>query len=105
MKPDFKGGFRRRLKGLLLNRVHSMITCREFEDFILQYLDNELSQKQHSMFEWHIRLCRECREYLAAYQQTLKLAKSVVSNPEASVPEKVPEDLIKAILASRESLE
>ena len=58
-------------KGQMLKRMHRMITCREFEDFVLQYLDDELSVRQRAMFEFHLRICRECREYLAAYHQDI----------------------------------
>jgi hypothetical protein len=43
-------------KGLMLKRMHRMITCTEFEDFVLQYLDDELSVRQRSMFEFHLRI-------------------------------------------------
>jgi anti-sigma factor RsiW len=103
MNGAHPGGVRRWLKGLMLKRVHYMITCKEFEDFVLQYLDGELSDRQRSIFEWHIRLCRECREYLAAYRRTLEIAGAVLAPPDASIPEDVPEDLIVAILDAREN--
>ena len=31
----------RRIKGIMLKRMHGMITCREFEEFVLNYLDGE----------------------------------------------------------------
>jgi predicted anti-sigma-YlaC factor YlaD len=103
MKHAHPGGVRRWLKGLMLKRVHNMITCKEFEYFVLLYLEGELSDKQTSVFEWHIRLCRECREYLAAYRRTLEVANAVIARPNAPAPEDAPEDLIKAILDARES--
>jgi predicted anti-sigma-YlaC factor YlaD len=78
-----------------------MISCNVFEDFVLRYLDGELSERQQSVFEWHLRLCRECREYLAAYQRTLEIASSVSTPSPSSVPDDVPEDLVKAILDAR----
>ncbi len=92
---------RRWLKGQMLQRVHGMITCAEFEDFILRYLEGELTDKQRTVFEWHLRLCRECREYLAAYQRALEVAKVELSEPKAWAGDDVPEDLIKAILEAR----
>lgn len=89
------------LKGQMLKRVHGMITCREFEDFVQDYLDGELSVKQKSLFELHLRLCRECREYLTAYQRSLELGKRVFDESMANLPEEVPEDLIRAIVESR----
>lgn len=103
MKPTHSGGVRRWLKGLFLKHAHNMITCKEFEDFVLRYLEGELSDKQKSIFEWHLRWCRECREYLAAYQRTLEIADAVLAPPDQPVPTDVPEDLIKAILAAREN--
>lgn len=96
------GGIGRRLKGLMLRRVHYMMTCKEFEDFVLRYLDGEISGKQKTMFEWHLRLCRECREYLAAYERTREITVAVLAEPDAPVAPDVPEDLITAILEARE---
>lgn len=101
MSHAHQGGVRRWLKGQFLKRVHNMITCKEFEDFVLRYLEGELSNKQRSVFEWHLRLCRECREYLAAYQRTQEIAAAVLAPPSAPVPDDVPEDLITAILDAR----
>ncbi len=89
-------------KGQMLKRMHRMITCREFEDFVLQYLDDELSVRQRAMFEFHLRICRECREYLAAYQRTVEIGRAAFKDANEAVPEDVPEDLIKAILEARE---
>ena len=92
----------RRLKGFMLKRMHSMITCREFEEFIMNYLDGSLPRAQRKKFEWHLRICRECREYLAAYRRTIEIGQAVLGPAHESVPEDVPEDLIRAVLDSRE---
>ena len=97
-----ENGMMRRLKGTMLKRMHGMITCREFEEFVLKYLDGDLPSKQAKIFEWHLRICRECREYLAAYKRTIEIGKAVLGPADASVPEDVPEDLIRAVLDSRE---
>jgi len=78
-----------------------MITCEEFEDFILSYLDGELTNRQLSVFEWHLRICKECRDYLAAYCLSTKLAKRALDDPDQPLPEDVPEDLVNAILAAK----
>ena len=102
MNERQKPGLMRRLKGFMLKRMHSMITCREFEEFIMNYLDGSLPNAQVRKFEWHLRICRECREYLAAYQRTIELGQAILGPAHQSVPEDVPEDLIRAILDSRE---
>lgn len=96
-----KTGVRRWLKGLMLKRMHRMITCKEFEDFVLSYLDGGLPSRQRSVFEWHLRICRECRDYLAAYKRALELGRAVLTAADEPVPQDVPEDLIKAILDAR----
>ncbi len=93
-------GLMRRLKGAMMKRMHGMITCREFEAFVLAYLDGELPAKQAKRFEWHMRLCRECREYLAAYRRALGAGQAVLG-AEETLPDDVPEDLIAAILDAR----
>ncbi len=97
-----ENGMMRRLKGTMLRRMHGMITCREFEEFVLRYLDGELPSKQAKIFEWHLRICRECREYLAAYRRTIEIGIAVLGPADESVPDDVPEDLIKAVLDARE---
>ncbi len=94
-------GIWRRIKGLMLKNMHRMLTCREFEEFVLDYLDGNLPARQRSMFEWHMRICRECRDYLAAYQRGMAVTQRVLSSPDEPIPDDVPEDLISAILESR----
>jgi predicted anti-sigma-YlaC factor YlaD len=95
-------GIWRRLKGLMLKHMHRMITCKEFEDFVLNYLEDDLSSAQRSVFELHMRLCRECRDYLAAYQRAQELGLATLGPDEEAVPDDVPEDLVKAILDARD---
>jgi len=92
---------RRWLKGFMLKHMHGMITCKEFEDFVSDYTDGELSSKQRSYFERHLKLCQECRQYLLAYQRTIEVSRAVLLSPDEPVSEDVPEDLIKGILKAR----
>ena len=89
-------------KGQMLKRMHRMITCREFEDFVLQYLDGEVPARQLAMFELHLRICRECRDYLAAYRRTIEIGRAAFKTADEALPDDIPEDLIKAILEARE---
>ena len=101
MNRESKGGLMRRMKGLMLKTMHGMITCREFEAFIIEYLSDELPPKQRKKFEWHIKLCRECREYLEAYRTSMEISKLESKYGTDIHQDDVPEDLIKAILASK----
>ncbi len=48
MKQQHKNSLLRWLKGFMLRHMHGMITCKEFEDFVLDYLDDELPALQRS---------------------------------------------------------
>jgi len=73
----------------------------EFEEFILAYLEDELPSKERFVFELHLKVCSECRAYLAAYKRTMEVSSRAFDHPDAPVPDAVPEDLVKAILAAR----
>ena len=89
------------IKGMMLRRMPLMITCEEFESFILAYLEDELPGRQRRVFEFHLKICRECRDYLAAYRRTVELGKAAFAESAAPLPESVPEDLVKAVLEAR----
>jgi anti-sigma factor RsiW len=89
-------------KGQMLNRMHNMITCKEFEEFIIEYLDGELPARQREIFEFHMRICRECREYLAAYNRTIEISRASFDSARNKISDEVPEDIIKAILKAKE---
>lgn len=90
----------RRLHGMMF-KLPLMITCEAFEDFILCYLDDELTARQKFVFEMHLKLCRECRDYLKAYKTALELAKASGTD-DGTLPQTVPEDLVTAVVAARE---
>lgn len=96
-----QGKIRRRLHGQLF-KLPLMITCHEFESFILAYLEDELSTRQKFVFELHLKMCQECREYLAAYRASLELPRGAIEQDQISLQNEIPEDLIKAILAARD---
>ena len=82
-------------------RIFSL-KCREVIDFLDRYLDGELSPRERREFEWLLRLCRSCRAYLRTYRDTLRFEEVVREELDREVPESVPEELVEAILASRE---
>ena len=101
MSTSVRSTVMRKAKGLMLNHFPMMINCREFEGFLLDDLEETLPPRQRKIFELHMKLCRECREYLAAYKCTLEVSKRVFEDGDATPPDDVPEDLIRAILDAR----
>ena len=91
----------RRFKGFMLRRGPMMMTCAEFETFVLDYLSGDLPAAKRRVFELHLKICRECREYLAAYRETMAVGKAAFTQPTDSLPDDVPEDLVRAIVAAR----
>ena len=81
-------------KGVILSYLPMMITCRQFEDFIMDYLEGTLPKRTRHVFEFHIRACRECREYLAAYQRAREIARE---SQLVSTLSDLPEDLVEAV--------
>jgi hypothetical protein len=79
------------------------VTCREFADFMMDYLSNELSSESRAQFEHHLSLCANCGKYLTSYKETLKLGKHAFEDEDAALPRDVPNELVNAILAARRS--
>ena len=52
---------KKRIHGVMF-KLPLMITCNEFESFILAYLEGDLPKRQKLVFEFHLKMCRECRE-------------------------------------------
>ena len=86
----------------MMFRLPFMIDCEEFDAFIVDYLEGNLTKGQWLKFEMHLKVCRECRVYLQSYKATMELAKGQTDIPfsEMGMGE-VPEGLIKAVLEAR----
>lgn len=79
-----------------------LITCRELIDFLADYFDGALNEQQSADFQRHLARCPSCRAYLATYEKTMRAGKGAMRYDD-SANEDAPEDLIRAILASRNS--
>ena len=64
------------------------------------YLSDELPEDVRVAFDRHRAGCADCTTYLRTYEKTIRLAKTVCAEPEGPVPEGVPEDLVRSILAA-----
>ena len=101
MSRSYVTRIKRWLKGKTGKHMLGMITCVQFEQFIMAYLDDDLPPAQRRVFEWHMKACRECREYLAAYQRSTELASASLGTGNDALPTDVPEDLVRAVLDAR----
>lgn len=88
--------------------VPGMITCEEVDSFLYDFHQGNLPFTQQFKFKMHIAMCSECKAYLDDYRNTIQLSKKAfVSEKELVSPsiDKVPEDLINAILKVRMSID
>jgi anti-sigma factor RsiW len=75
------------------------MNCREFTEFLHEYLFGELPDTERAEFQKHLAECPWCVRYLDSYRKTIHLAKS--SSVEEPPPADAPEELIQAILSAR----
>ena len=90
----------RKLKAMMA-KLPLMVSCQQFEEFVLDYFEGTLSRRQRILFDLHLAFCPDCRAYLAAYRRAMEMGRSVFPEPDAALPEDVPEDLVQAVLAAR----
>jgi anti-sigma factor (TIGR02949 family) len=77
------------------------VTCRDFVEFLSEYLSGELAAAERAEFEAHLAACPACVAYLDTYQKTIRLSKASYACRGDPVPDEVPEQLVQAILAAR----
>ena len=74
--------------------------CRDFVDFLMDYLDGSLGASERGVFESHIDDCPACLTYLDTYRETVRLGTRVCRSDD-ELPPDVPEELVQAILSAR----
>lgn len=80
-----------------------MLTCKEFDDFMVDYLEQDLPVWQKFMCWLHVKVCRECAAFVQQYHRTIALGQKAFDAADEPVPDTVPEELIKAALAHRKT--
>jgi anti-sigma factor RsiW len=77
------------------------VTCREFVEFLADYVAGELPPQSRSEFDLHLARCPSCVAYMNTYCATQELARAALAAPDDPVPGEVPEELVQAVLAAR----
>jgi len=80
------------------------VTCREFADFLSDYLSNDLPAGTREHFEHHLAICVNCQRYLRSFEETIKLGKRAFDDLDATLPDDVPDDLVRGILRARRNI-
>jgi anti-sigma factor RsiW len=78
------------------------MNCREFTEFLHEYVFGNVPAEQRAEFEKHLAECPWCVAYLDSYQKTIQLEKAAFSvGEDEPLPADVPEELVQAILRAR----
>jgi len=78
--------------------IKEHLSCRKVEEFLMAYLDRELSLWTRVRFRFHLMICSDCSNYLQEYKNTIILGKSVFETADASATGKVPDQILEAII-------
>ncbi|NQW10143.1 MAG: zf-HC2 domain-containing protein [Alphaproteobacteria bacterium] len=90
-----------RIQHWLEHTVPGLMTCEEFEQTLVDYLDGAMGPVARRTVDLHVRTCPACRRYMRAYNKARHLAVDALTFSEQKALETIPEDLVQAILAGR----
>jgi anti-sigma factor RsiW len=78
------------------------MNCREFTEFLHEYLFGGLSDGERAEFEKHLAECPWCLAYLDSYKKTIELEQvAFAGSGDERLPADAPEELVRAILRAR----
>ena len=74
------------------------LTCRQIDNFLMDWLDGKLGPRQSKSFEHHLSICAECVAYVDSYRKTVAMGKDAFARPHDTPPPEVPAELVQAIV-------
>jgi anti-sigma factor RsiW len=78
------------------------MNCREFTEFLHEYLFGNLPPAERAEFDKHLDECPWCVAYLDSYRKTMALEQAaLLTADDAPPPADAPEELVQAILQAR----
>ena len=79
------------------NTICAELPCRDFVQFLGEYVEDRLSTERRAIFERHMTVCPDCTAYLDSYRRTIELGAESARDEERR-EEQLPEELVRAIL-------
>ena len=73
------------------------MTCRDFADFLLDYVEGELPADTRRRLDEHMAICPDCVQYLQHYTETIEAGCLAVADDFDDLPD----ELVSAILRAR----
>ncbi len=80
-----------------------MLTRKEFDEFMIDYLEGGLPVWQKFMCWLHLKMCRESAHFIRQVHRVIAHEQRASDCPDGSVPDSVPEELVKAAMAHRKA--
>ncbi len=77
--------------------------CKEFDNIMVDHLEGRLPVWQKYMCWLHVKMCRECANFIRQYHRVIALGQDAFDSPDSAVPDSVPEELVKAAMAYRKA--
>ena len=96
---DEPGPMKRRFGGWILRNLPGMLTCAEFESFVLDYYEGKLDSGVRRRFDRHMALCPMCGVHFESYVRAIELGQRVCEDDD-QLPFGMPEELVGAILSA-----
>ena len=62
------------------------MNCREFTEFLHEYLSGDLPAAERAEFDGHLGECPWCLAYMDSYVKTMRLEQAAFSAPEDAPP-------------------
>lgn len=78
--------------------IKEHLSCQKVEEFLMAYIDNELSLWTWLRFRFHLMICPSCTNYLEDYRKTIKLGKRLFEKQDAPAKGQVPDAILNAII-------
>ncbi len=79
------------------------LSCHEILEFLLEYDEGTLHVSVSAEFERHLECCPPCGDYVRGYRQSIEIGReSCYCDDERAT---IPEDLVRAILTARTTIE
>ncbi len=80
------------------------LNCKQFVDFLDDYVAGGQPDEVRKAFEDHIGCCPPCLDFLESYKKTIETSKKACCCGHKEIPkDKVPPGLVDAILAARKA--
>ena len=76
------------------------LSCKEFVEFLGEYVDEVIPIERRKIFERHLAICPDCTAYLASYRRTIEMTRASADVDVKAIVEGMPEELVVAIVES-----